>query len=265
MPGRPAATTAVPRNDGRARTTPRYDAAMTDHDAALDPFKSSLINGLRAARAAERDVFATLDPTERDAVPPDGGWSAKDDLAHLSAWRRRQADKMTAIIDGQPESQLPADGIDATNAIFHGERSGWSWDQVDRDADATSDALATAVQAATAEMLADPKIVGSIMGDGPQHDLEHLARVSAGTGQEDRVLQLADETRAMLDDGSWPAGPAAYARYNLACFHALGGRLDAARSLLSEALPGQDELRALAPNDDDLIALRDELPSLAAG
>ena len=41
-------------------------------------------------------------------------------------------------------------------------------------------------------------------------------------------------------------------------------RLDA-RDLLRLALPGQEELRTLARNDDDLIALRDEIPALAVG
>ena len=74
----------------------------------------------------------------------------------------------------------------------------------------------------------------------------------------------------------WPTGPrrcstgatgrtaaASVARYNLACFHALSGDLDAARALLRQVLPGNEELRDLAPKDDDLIALRDEIPTLS--
>jgi hypothetical protein len=45
-------------------------------------------------------------------------------------------------------------------------------------------------------------------------------------------------------------------------FHALGGRLDAARGLLRLALADREDLRAFAPGDPDLIALRDELPTL---
>ena len=37
-----------------------------------------------------------------------------------------------------------------------------------------------------------------------------------------------------------------------------------ARGLLRLALPGQDELLEFAPKDDDLIALRDEIPALYA-
>jgi hypothetical protein len=103
------------------------------------------------------------------------------------------------------------------------------------------------------------------MGDGPEHDLGHLTAIAARVGLSERVLALAEVTQALIDRGGWPSRPAAFARYNLACFHALGGRLDLARVLLRQALPAEEELRALAPNDDDLIALRDEIPTLAAG
>ena len=61
-----------------------------------------------------------------------------------------------------------------------------------------------------------------------------------------------------------PASPAAFARYNLACYHALNGDLDAARALLRQALPADEALRTLAPNDNDLVALRNELPAISA-
>ena len=103
------------------------------------------------------------------------------------------------------------------------------------------------------------------MGNGPEHDLGHLLDVTPTDELRARVLGLAASTQAIVDRGGWPSRAAAYARYNLACFHALGGRLDVARSLLRQALPAQEELRAYAPNDDDLIALRDEIPALSAG
>ena len=234
---------------------------MTD----TSELRTELIDSLRACREAERAIFTALDPATRDAPGPGGGWSAKDNLAHLAAWRHRQATKMAAIRDGLPEPTLPGDDIDATNAIFHKERARWSWDQVDADADASLDALVAAVEAAGDQDLTEGKVLGSIMGDGPEHDLAHLGALAAGVGMSDRVRDLADRTQAMLDHGVWPDRAAAYARYNLACYRALAGDLDEARALLRLALPSQGELLALAPKDDDLIALREELPSLAAG
>jgi hypothetical protein len=37
------------------------------------------------------------------------------------------------------------------------------------------------------------------------------------------------------------------------------------RALLRQALPDSEELRTFAPSDDDLVALRDELPALGEG
>jgi hypothetical protein len=236
---------------------------MTDTtDADLRP---GLIESLRACRDAERAIFGALDPAIRDAPGPDGGWSAKDNLAHLSAWRQRQATRMAALRQGLPEPTLPSEEIDEVNAVFHAERAGWAWEQVTSDADATVDALVSEIAAASDAALVDQKTLGSIMGDGPEHDLGHLGAIAAGVGLSDRVRDLADRIEAMLDRGAWPDRAAAYARYNLACFRALGGDLDAARALLRQALPGQEELRTLAPSDDDLLALRDEIPALATG
>ena len=234
---------------------------MTDTTA----LRASLIDDLRLCRDAERAIFAALDPAVRDAPGSDGGWSPKDNLTHLSAWRLRQATKMAALHDGLPEPALPGDDIDATNAVFHAEREGWSWDRVDEDADASLEAFVAQIAAASDEALVDQKVLGPIMGDGPEHDLAHLAAIAKTVGMSDLVRALADRTQAMLDDGVWPDRAAAYARYNLACYAALDGDLERARGLLRLALPGQDELLELAPKDDDLIALRDEIPALAVG
>jgi len=235
-----------------------------DHlsDDHLSDLRAGLIEGLQAGRAAERDIFAALDPSGRDAPAADGNWSAKDVQAHLSAWRQRQVDRLVAIREGREEPALAATETDEINAIFHAERAGWSWEQVAADAEATGGDLIAEVEAATAATLATDRVAGAIMANGPEHSLTHLAPVAARVGREQRVLDLADMIGVILDRGDWPSRPAAFARYNLACFHALGGRLDVARALLRQALPAQEDLRTWAPQDDDLIALRDEIPSL---
>ena len=154
---------------------------------------------------------------------------------------------------------------DETNAIFHAERAGWTWEQVLADADATTDELVAEIEAASDETLVLERISGTIMGNGSEHTLTHLAPIAARSGQESRTLELADTITAIIDRGGWPSRAAAFARYNLACFHALSGNLDVARALLRQSLPEQEELRDFAPTDDDLIALRDEMPALAAG
>jgi len=238
---------------------------MTNPEPSGSDLRSSLIDGLQAARAVEREIFAALSPDERDGPDADGGWSPKDVLAHLSAWRQQYADKMAATRTGQAAESTDATEIDAINATLHTERAAWAWERVDTDADVTTEALVAEVGAADGGAIADPKVVGTVMGDGPEHDLAHLGGIARRVGLEARVLDLADATQALIERGDWPSRPTAFARYNLACFHALGGRLDRARALLREALPVEEELRTLAPMDDDLIALRDEIRTLIAG
>lgn len=235
---------------------------MNDADINAAGLRAGLIDSARAARVAERDVFEALDPGLRDAAAADGEWSPKDVQAHLTAWKARTGERLRALRVGLSE---PIEvETDEANAKFHAERSGWGWDQVLADADATTDELVAEIEAAADETISLPRISGTIMGNGSEHTLTHLAPIAASAGLESRTLELADTITAIIDRG-WPDRAAAYARYNLACFHALSGNLDVARSLLRMALPEQDELRGHAAADDDLIALRDEIPTLAAG
>jgi len=234
---------------------------MNETDANIDGLRAGLIAAIQAARAVERDVLAGLDPSVRDRPAADGGWSPKDVQAHLNAWKGRTVDRLRALRIGANE---PIEvETDEANAKFHAERVAWSWPEVVADADASTDELIAEIEAAPDETLALPRISGTIMGNGSEHTLTHLTPMAAAAGLDSRTLALADDVTAIIDRGGWPARAAAYARYNLACFHALSGNLDVARSLLRQALPEQEELREYAPKDDDLIALRDELPTLA--
>ena len=172
-------------------------------------------------------------------------------------------ERLRALRNGTDE---PTDvETDEMNAILHAERADWSWEHVVADADATTDGFVAQLRAAADETLAEPRISGLVMGNGSEHTLTHLTPIAAGAGLGSRTLELADAITAILDRGGWPPRADAYARYNLACFHALSGNLDVARSLLRQALPGQEELQGFAPADDDLVALRDEIAALANG
>lgn len=237
---------------------------MTANHTGRD-LRRGLIDSLRAAGSTERVVFAAVDPRDRDAPAPDGGWSAKDVRAHLSAWRRRQIERLAAVREQRDEPALAATETDEINAIFHAERADWSWDEVGADAETSMTDLIAEVEVAAESTLEDARVSGAILGNGPEHTLAHLPPIAAWVGLGTRVDALAEEVEAIVDRGGWPPRSAAFARYNLACFNALGGRLDKARTLLRLALPDQEELRTLAPQDDDLIALREEIPTLLGG
>lgn len=241
-------------------------AAMAGLDPSLSPgaLRAGLVDVLLEARALEREVLGALPPIERDSPPADGGWSAKDIQAHLSAWRRHQAERLAALHDGRARSDVPAAETDALNAAIHAERADWTWERVVADADDATDRLIAEIRAADDATITQDRIVGATLGNGPEHDLAHLPAVAARVHLGDRVAELAVTVEAAVARGAWPSRSAAFARYNLACYHALEGRLDAARELLRLALPGEPELRELAPVDADLAAVRSEIAALLA-
>ncbi len=242
-----------------------YHGPMTDQPVSVPDLRAGLIDTLRAARAVERAILDALDPAERDTPAADGGWSPKDIQAHLSAWRRHQADRMATQRTGVADEDIPPTETDAANAVIHAERAHWSWEQVLADTTAATELLITEVEVADDATLSEDRTIGSILGNGPEHDLTHLPPIAARVGLDDQLVDLATSVEATVARGGWPPRSAAFARYNLACYHALGGRLEEARGLLRLALPANEELRGFAPTDGDLAALRGELGELSAG
>jgi hypothetical protein len=173
-------------------------------------------------------------------------------------------ERLAAIREGRPEPEGGGE-TDATNAAIHAERADWPWDRVTQDAEASATDLIAEVEAADDATLAVDRTVGSIMGNGAEHTIIHAGSVADRVGLGSAVAELSWQIQAIVDRGGWPPRSAAFARYNLACYHALAGRLDEARALLRVALPAEQDLRDFAPNDSDLDALRDEIPVLARG
>jgi hypothetical protein len=106
--------------------------------------------------------------------------------------------------------------------------------------------------------------VGSTFGNGPFHALTHfgwLIEADVGTDQQ-RVGTFIDEEERLLRAEGLPDRDRALGLYNLACAHALAGRLERARPLLGEAFGLRPDLRDWAQQDTDLDALRGELASL---
>ena len=119
------------------------------------------------------------------------------------------------------------------------------------DAEASATDLIAEIEAADDATLAVDRTVGSIMGNGAEHTIIHAGSVADRVGLGSAVADLSGQIESIVDRGGWPPRSAAFARYNLACFHALAGRLDEARRLLRIALPAEEDLRDFAAEDSD--------------
>ncbi|MEX0625543.1 MAG: hypothetical protein WD402_03260 [Chloroflexota bacterium] len=230
-----------------------------------DPLVAALVDQLRSMREAERDVFGKLDPAVRDRPMRPGDWSPKDVQAHLTAWKRIQSERMRAAAKGETVAADTRE-TDELNAELQAERADWPWADVVHEADEVSDHLQAEIRAAGAPMLIETDgLVGRIYGNSAAHALTHFAwLVAAGVGvDESRVADFLDEHERHLDSAPLPDADRGVALYNLACAHAVAGRLDRARPLLRIAFGARPDLAEFAKQDPDLVELREELPTLA--
>jgi hypothetical protein len=219
---------------------------------------------LRAARAAEVDIIGALPESVLLAPGPDGGWTPKDIQAHLTLWKARQVARHVAARRGEVLA-APDDDLDVINAELHASRAGWSWDAIAAEAEQVTEQLIAEIQATELEtLLGNERLLGGTMGNGASHALEHLPPLARAHGKEERVQALAREVEGMIRASAFPDSDKGVFFYNQACYHALGGRLDEARSLLPVAFRARPDLAEWARQDPDLEALRPELAALAA-
>lgn len=231
-----------------------------------DQLSSDLLEMLAIMRTAERDVFGALEPDVRERPIREGDWSPKDHLAHLAAWKGRQADRLAAARTGGGLDEWQGED-DEINARLQAERNTWTWDETIADADAVQDRLADEIRAIDPDLLRDgERLVDGTYANGVFHAQQHFSWLQqAGIGiDEQRVMQFADDIERLVRHASLPDRDRGTAFYNAACFHALAGRDDRARSLLREAFGLRPELLEWAGQDTDLATLRGELDALVA-
>jgi hypothetical protein len=229
---------------------------------------ADLINLLQSTRLAEHDIFDSLDPAVRDAPMRVGGWSPKDHQAHLTAWKARQADRFAAARQGV---ELPAvtegEETDEINAELQAERADRAWEAIAAEAAEVSAQLEREIAATDPELLASSdRLLAGTLGNGPFHAMTHFGwLIDASVGVDRiRVGQFVDDVVEHLRASELPSAIVSEGLYNAACFRALQGELDMARTLLRESFELDRELIPWSKQDEDLVALRDELDELAA-
>lgn len=229
-----------------------------------DPLIAALLEQLNVMRAAERDIFDSLDPEIRDRPMRPNDWSPKDHQAHLTAWKGIQAERIRASTDGEDPPFVGTE-TDEVNAALQATRADWSWPDVVAEADAVTRQLEDEIRAAgSARLIESGGLIGGIFGNGSSHAMTHfgwLVEADIGVDQA-RVSAFVDDQERLLKTEVVPDFDRGVGIYNLACAHALAGRLDRSRSLLRIAFPLRPDLGDFAKQDPDLVELREELPTL---
>jgi hypothetical protein len=238
--------------------------------ATPSPLHADLVEMLRATRSAERDLYAMLPSDVREAAATIGEWSAKDVLAHISAWRAIEARRLEARA-GRVSAEHAADPglddpVDESNAHLHAQHADWTWDAVDHEADASAEALVAAFGNSTAEILCEcpDGIVAGNGANAANHSMAHLSDISTLAGGLERYDAFAHELEGILARGHLPPRDSGVMLYNIGCHYALSSELDQARRVMRSAFAQRHDLLQPALEDSDLVALSAELTELAA-
>src|SRR6266851_612768 len=171
---------------------------------------------MRAGREKEE---SDLVPHVDDSVPVEPGrWTAKDNLAHLSAWRLTATAELDAIRTGNQAASSVSDDIEQSNAKVYEATRQQPDAQVLDEARSSWATLTAAVEACTEE--------ASIWS----HDL------ASNTMPDARQRATAD--------------------YNLGCFYAVRGRVNEAIPYLRSGIEQNPSLREWARTDTDLDPIR---------
>ena len=224
---------------------------MTDQQV-----KPQLRRTVEAAQEKER-VLAELC---EDAAAADDRWTAKDHVAHLSAWREHASRVLEAAQRGE---ELAEDfDIDTQNASIHATYRDRSAHDVLAAARASYDQLLAAIDAATEAVLQRDRTGRPgptwrvVPGNGHAHVGEHVSQWQLEHGDEQAAEQTAVWVHG-LDVLFTDAQSQAVADYNLACFYARVGRAEEALPLLRTSLAkGDASLTVWAREDADLNNIR---------
>jgi hypothetical protein len=240
--------------------------------AAAAP-RTAIIGLLGFASAEEQQLLAISQPGESgDAAC----WAALPLIAHNAEFRRQQADRLAAIIEGT----TPADygEIDHRSGPVYERYRARPADQIAIEASTSASDLVRYLAQVSDEDLRDPsrhrwlrgrQLWLQIIVRGFWHPTGHLIDYYLAHRQPDRAVALASHAVATATYLDAPGPARGMAHYNLACAHSGAGRLDEASAAITEAIGLNPDLRANATRDPDLRELRDsgrlDLASQPAG
>jgi len=190
-----------------------------------------------------------------------GRWTAKDNLAHMSAWRVHAAEGLQASrLHREPR---PTGELDVVNAGIYAETKDLSAQAVRDRSRRSWDALASEIEACTVEDLLssrpgqpDRKAWEIVPGNTHGHLAEHLGYWHSERGDEAsaeaaQLWQLGLDERAFSDPKQ-----RGNAVYNLGCYYARRGRAHEALPHLIKSFELNPSLREWAKQDVDLDLIR---------
>jgi hypothetical protein len=225
-----------------------------------ESLRDRLVPSLEAAQTQEAELLALCD----DSPPHEAGrWTAKDNIAHLNAWREHAVRALDAArLEVPYEGPSTDSDLDARNAEIYEVHREDSAAAVSAAAAASYAALIEAVRACSDADLRRERPGNSgpvwlvVPGNGHGHVAQHLSYWAVEHGDPSGAEESAKWSYA-LDSDLFPENQPV-ADYNFACFYGRHGNADDALPLLRAALRARPGLRAYALEDADIDPIRDD-------
>jgi tetratricopeptide (TPR) repeat protein len=224
-------------------------------------------------QAAREKEASDLLPHVDDAPPSQPGrWTAKDNLAHLIAWRVHAAAELEAVRTEGPVTFESGD-INEFNAKAYEAARHQPAASVLEQANRSWESLVAAVEACSEEDLVKPRkrrpeqpAWQVIPGNTYFHIAEHLGYWHTDRGEDAAAEQAAKWAHGLVHATFTDERERGNSDYNLGCFYAVRGRAKEAMPYLRSGIELNPSLREWAKQDTDLDPIRSspELVSLLA-
>ncbi len=156
--------------------------------------KEQLLEKMRSGYDAFSALLSSLSEAQLTTPNVNGGWSIKDNIAHLSAWQRRQIARDQAVREGiELPDPTPGMSIDEINELYYQQNKDRALADILDEFHETAQSLQESIEALTDEQLNSPitwlngrTLASYVAGDSYEHYEEHteiiqqwLARQSA--------------------------------------------------------------------------------------
>jgi tetratricopeptide (TPR) repeat protein len=232
--------------------------------------KTTLTQLFDQTNQAEQEYIDCLTPTERLACGKIDCWAPKETLAHMAIWQERLAKNIQAALqDG--ELQHYENYLELNDQDFETDRL-LSWNDCLEHAAASKAELRKLFDSLSESDLQRLDVLPwqesrplwkLFVGNFVDHPVSHLCLLYNARGDNEKALQLQEQTSQALagldTDPLWQGN----VRYNLACVYALSGLKDKAIQALKEAFGLNPALQEWSKQDSDLNLLRQEPAFLA--
>jgi tetratricopeptide (TPR) repeat protein len=220
-------------------------------------------------KAGREKEASDLLPHVDDAPPATPGrWTARDSLAHMTAWRRFAAAELEAVRTGG-EGPDTSEEINEFNARVYEATRDQPAATVLAEARRSWDALLESLVRCSDEDLLKPRLRSPeqplwsvIPGNTYFHVSEHLGYFHTERGEDSAAEAAAKWAYDIANQAFTEDRHRANADYNLGCFYSVRGRAEEAMPYLRRAIELNPKLREWARQDTDLDPIR-SAPELA--